>query len=123
MALFMLVALLLGIVQDSASRADAAHTHVVCPEHGEQLHADANVAPETERRTTEIRSLAAQEHGLGCTLALFANARADQLLPAPPSVDVVVEWTVLPARTWTDFAFATRRDRLEFAPKTSPPQA
>lgn len=123
MALCMLVALLLGIVQDAASRADAGHTHFVCPEHGEQLHADSSIAPEAERRTTEIRNLAAQEHGICCALAMFANSQAAQLLPAPSSIDVVVEWVELPTPIGSEPGTASHRNRLEFAPKTSPPQA
>ncbi len=122
MALLLLLALLMGLVVDLASRADATHTHVVCPEHGEQIHADAAVVGDIERASPELRSLADLEHGLGCLLTLFAQPQAAQLVPAHPSFVAAAKWTAPPGPTWTDAGIAARRDRLEFAPKTSPPQ-
>jgi hypothetical protein len=119
----MLVALLLSLLGDSASRADSLHAHVVCPEHGEQVHAGAAASPEAERRPSEIRSLDAAEHGPGCLLAMLANLRGDLVLPAPSGVDVAEEWIVAPPPTCTEPGASAQRDRLELAPKTSPPRA
>ena len=74
----LIVALLLGLVRDTAILADQVRLHVVCPEHGEVVHA----AP-VESRGSELRALAPSEHGGGCHLAALGPLPAIATPPAP----------------------------------------
>lgn len=112
--------LLFGLAGDTATRADGFHTHMVCPEHGEQLHA---VAPDRPRGTGEITSAPDGDHQAGCVLALLGNAPNDRWLPTPPSAPSAPDWADAPPPAPSDATLVHARARLEFAPKTSPPRA
>lgn len=116
LALLLLAAFIIGLAGDLLRRGDEYAIHVVCPEHGEILHAQ----PSRPVGAHSIKALPTSAHTNGCELAVMGPTPT----PAPPPELIsapLLTLTLLPAP-----ADAPTRDRravavLGYAPKTSPP--
>src|SRR5262245_15952640 len=108
----------MGLGEDLLVRADAYATHVVCPEHGELVHA----APAAATGDRSYQTAPADQHGGACALGTLGHA-PPMLQPQVPAaaVDVPTSRPLPPAPLIDqDIAVALV---LGYAPKTSPPIA
>lgn len=111
-----LAVFLLGLFRDVAVDVDELRLHVVCPEHGEVLHA---AATGEQGQGPEWRALTPEEHGGGCALA--------DLAPAPGGLPALFPELVGPEAppiiaTGSAPRAPPTAAPLRFAPKTSPPR-
>jgi hypothetical protein len=111
----LLAVFLLGVLRDTAASEDALRIHVVCPEHGELLHANV-----TRRDHAEIKSAETQKAHSGCTLAELGPLPS--VVPELPPTLVLPEARPLIARSAAPRGPPPGLSPLVCAPKTSPPR-
>lgn len=116
LALLMLAAFAVGLAQDLLRRGDDYVIHVVCPEHGEVMHASAP-RPSSDRA---VKALPASAHANGCELAVMGPTQPPCALPLALALPAMAS-LVLPASAQAPTL--DRRDPrvIGYAPKTSPP--
>ena len=116
LALLLLVAFAVGLGQDLLTRGDDYVAHVICPEHGDVMHA---FAPQSAGEVG-FKALPTRAHGKGCELATMGPAPT----PAQPAPSLTLP-PLLVTGLHVDRAAPTldRRDPrvIGYAPKTSPP--
>lgn len=123
LACAVLFSLFLRGALETAALADSLHVHVVCPAHGELIHAVAGDVEDRGSRVAEIRNAPSLDHEPGCVVPLLANGQLDPALPTPARVRPPPVWLDAPATVVASVRSFSKRNCLEFAPKTSPPQA
>lgn len=116
LAILLLIAFAVGLSQDLLRRGDDYIAHVICPEHGELIHAFAPNPP-GERA---IMALPTSRHSDGCELAVLGPWPT----PARPAAQITLP--ELQGRDLPPSVDAPTLDRREprvlgYAPKTSPP--
>ena len=118
LALFNAIALMLGVVWDTAADTDGLRQHVRCPIHGEMLHADMQAAS----APSQIENATPADHGQGCELAKMGSP--PQPIHFGPALTlqapVYVEDVAVAVNT---SVAAPRVAVLAYAPKLSPPLA
>lgn len=105
---------LLGLLRDVAANEDALRIHVVCPEHGEIVHAKA-----TTHGQSELTTAPEDEHHSSCELADLGSLPTI-LGPTPPTVSAPEQWSEIAANLAPRGPPVTRSPLIN-APKTSPP--
>lgn len=118
LALLLLAAFVIGLSEDLLLRADAYALHVVCPEHGELIHA----AVGSESPDPSVRAQPSEQHAVGCELAALGSAPLAVQPPAPQVTDATAEPPALPPAPLIDQDVVVALV-LGYAPKTSPPIA
>ena len=116
LALLLLAAFIIGMAGDLIRRGDEYAVHVICPEHGEIMHARAT-KPTSDHG---VKQLPTTPHGNGCALAVMGPSPTAAPPPGP---------LLAPAMLMANFMVppdAPTLDRravqvLGYAPKTSPP--
>lgn len=119
LSLLLLVAFAMGLGEDLLVRADAYALHVVCPEHGELVHAAVG---DTSNERSLRQAPDAEPHGVGCELAALGNAPPALQAPAIPTAVAQAEARPLPPAPLIDPDIVVALV-LGYAPKTSPPIA
>ena len=116
LAPFVALAFLLGLASNGAVQADAFAAHVVCPEDGAVLHAEAGAHGAAQ---VELRGELPHHHEFGCVLADLGGAPEVVFPPAAfilsPPAALLPDARAGPGRQ------LVVRDLLLLAPKTSPP--
>lgn len=118
LALLNAIALMLGVVWDTAADTDGMRQHVRCPIDGEMLHADAQAAS----APSQIESADPSDHGHGCELAKMGNP--PQPIRFGPALSLQAPVHVEDTAVAHDTSVAAPRVAvLAYAPKLSPPLA